>query len=126
MSKHGFTKEERLKSTKLISTLFSTGKSVKAFPILAVYTPLETDAEHHQIGFSVAKKKFKRAVDRNLLKRRMLEGYRLNKALLAAEETSVKLGVMFIYMPKEMLDFEQIEKGVKKVLKRLAEANETP
>ncbi len=125
MSKLGFTKGERLKSAKLISKLFSKGKSVKGFPVLAVFTALESEEQQHKVGCSVAKKKFKRAVDRNLLKRRMLEAYRLNKSILVNEETSAKLAIMFIYMPKEILDFEEIEKGMKKALKRLTEANTT-
>jgi ribonuclease P protein component len=118
MTSNGFTTEEHLKSKKRIEQIFSEGKSLKAYPLLAVYVPLEASATNNQAGFSVSKKKFKRAVDRNLLKRRMREAYRLNKALLTGG--SQHLAIMFIYMPKEIQSSEQISKGMQKTLSKLA------
>ena len=75
-----FKKEERLCNKKLIDGLFHNGSSFLCYPYKASW--MFTDGEQQfpvQIVFSVAKKRYKRAVDRNLVKRRMREAYRLNK-----------------------------------------------
>ena len=72
-----YNKEERLKKKKLISQLFNEGKSITIFPVKLVY--LETEHEGHykvQAGVSVAKRNFKKAVDRNKIKRLLREAYR--------------------------------------------------
>lgn len=114
MKQQGFPKSEHLKSKKLIEALFKGAHTCKGYPILLVYLT-SNEIQTHQAGFSVSKKKFKRAVDRNLLKRRMREAYRLQKHLLPAT-ADVHVACMFIYMPKEILDFSTIQKGVKKSL----------
>ena len=77
-----------------------------------------------QVMFSVAKKRYKRAVDRNLLKRRMRETYRLQKQvglyehLLAADKTILlSLG----YIGKEIATVELMEKKMRKLLQQLRE-----
>ena len=64
---------------------------------------------------SVPKKLFKRAVKRNLLKRRIREAYRLNKDMLVSPEGKVT-HVLFVYVSKEIMEFSQIEKKVKDIL----------
>lgn len=121
MKQNGFPKAEHLKSKKLIEQLFKGASSAKGYPVLGIYAASEEDATHHQAGFSVSKKKFKRAVDRNLLKRRMREAYRLNKHLLPAT-AQVKIAVMFVYMPAQIHPFAEIEKGMIKALEKIAAA----
>ena len=75
-----FGKQEKLKSRKLIGKLFDEGESVKKFPVRLVYLQTEhTSNFPAQIGFSVPKRNFKRAVDRNRIKRLLREAYRLQK-----------------------------------------------
>src|SRR5471030_2413656 len=75
-----FKKEERLCNKKLIDELFHNGSSFLCYPFKASWLIIDEPRQiPAQILFSVSKKRFKRAVDRNLVKRRMREAYRLNK-----------------------------------------------
>jgi ribonuclease P protein component len=107
-----FKKQERLCSKKLIDEVFSKGKSISKFPFKLVF--LQTDLNTGfpiQVGFSVPKKYIKKAVDRNLIKRKMREAYRLNKHLFYQDlnEKDRHYAAFLIYLSKEQLTFEQIE-----------------
>ena len=69
---------------------------------------------------SVSKRHFKDAVSRNLLKRRMREAYRLNKAELYDKDREGQLEMMVVFTGKEMMEYASIEKSMKKVVKRIA------
>lgn len=69
----------------------------------------------HQVLFSVSKRNFKKAVDRNLIKRRMREAFRQNKNAMAA---SKKLLIAYIYTAKEILTFAQIQERLVKTFNR--------
>ena len=72
--KYTLGKQERLKSKKLIEKLYKEGSSVKAFPLRMVFLQTEHTSDYPaQIGVSVAKRNFKKAPDRNRLKRLMRE-----------------------------------------------------
>jgi ribonuclease P protein component len=76
-------KQERLKSKKLIERLYAEGDSVKAFPLRMVYLETEHTSNYPaQVGVSVGKRNFKKAPDRNRLKRLMRETYRLQKGIV--------------------------------------------
>ena len=116
MGKFIFRKEERLRKEKDIQELFDKGSSFYLFPF-KVFVLLETqDTPVHQVLISVSKKNFKRAVDRNKLKRRIKEAYRLQKQLLA-NLPKVKAG--FIYAHKEILEFRDIEKKMNQCLLKI-------
>ena len=73
-------KKERLKSRKLIGRLFEEGTSIKNFPFRLVYLSTEiTSVFSVKASFSVPKRNFKKAVDRNRIKRLIREAYRLEK-----------------------------------------------
>ena len=114
----GPIKYERLKSRKRIQFLFSDGKSVKAFPVLAVYSKSEAAGNILELGVSVSKRRFKRAVDRNRIKRQMREAFRQNRDLLPVENCQFSL--MLIYLGKEMPEYALLDKKIISVLKRLA------
>ncbi len=117
------TKKERLCSTKLIGKLFDLGESFFCFPLKVVY--LETSLwENHpaQVGFTVSKRNFKHAVQRNLLKRRMREAYRLNKpGFYGVIPSDKQVALMFIYTAREEKDYQLIEKSMQKALGKLGE-----
>lgn len=118
-----FTKAERLSSKKEITALFNEGKSFAISHIRVVYRFLPKQEERpNAILVSVPKKYFKHAVDRNLLKRRIREAYRLNKELLQSMPARVEF--MLLYQKRRIATFAEIEEIVKKVLERiLAEAS---
>jgi ribonuclease P protein component len=111
-----FQKKERLHKEKLIQELFETGSSFFLFPF-KVLSKNNPDAAFpvHQVLISVSKKNFKRAVDRNLIKRRVRESFRLNKNLLPS---TPKLLIAYIYTAKEILTFAQIQERLIKTLTR--------
>lgn len=104
-----FGKDKKLKSQKAIEKIFTDGKNFHRFPVRAVYF-YEADLEQElKIGVSVPKKKFKKAVDRNLLKRRMREAFRVHQKNLKLKG---KLNIMFIYSSNEILPYPEIEKSM--------------
>ena len=121
-----FTKAERLSSKKEITALFNEGKSFAISHIRVVYRFLPKQEERpNAILVSVPKKYFKHAVDRNLLKRRIREAYRLNKELLQSMPARVEF--MLLYQKRRIATFAEIEEIVKKALERiLAEPAQRP
>ena len=116
MGKLTFHKKERLSSKKLIQELFEKGSSFYLFPFKVFFMPNPDQAsDGHQVVISVSKRNFKRSVDRNLIKRRVREGYRLNKTLLS---TNNKLLIAYIYSVKEILPSVQIHDRLVKTFKR--------
>ena len=120
MGKYTFRKEERLSKDKLIQELFDKGSSFYLFPFKVFFmTNPDQDTPFHQVVISVSKRNFKRAVDRNLIKRRIREAYRLNKELLPVRN---KLLIAYIYSVKEILPSVQIHERLVKTLKKLDHA----
>ena len=120
-----FTKGERLSSFKEIQDLMKKGKTFFHYPFKVVYrnVALEDNATEQALNaiiVSVPKRYFKRAVKRNLLKRRIRESYRLNKGLLVAPE-GVKTNALFVYVAKEVTEFSYIERKLKEVLVKISE-----
>ncbi len=109
-------KDERLSSKKDIQELFNNGSSFYLYPLKVITLPT-TEATAHQVLFSVPKRNFKRAVDRNLLKRRMREAYRLHKHLLPTEPQV--LNIAYIYTSKDLLDYASIAKPIEQSLIRI-------
>ena len=121
-----FTKGERLSSFKEIQELMKKGETFFHYPFKVVYrnVALENENQNEQtlnaIIVSVPKRYFKRAVKRNLLKRRIRESYRLNKGLLVAPQGE-KTNALFVYVAKEVTEFSYIERKLKEVLAKISE-----
>lgn len=119
-----FSKKEKLKSKKLIEQLFAQGKSVAAFPLRLVYLPIEQENAVTQAGFSVPKKNFKLAVQRNQIKRRLREAYRLQKPLLFNNSTT-SYALMFLYLGKKEPSTKELQISIKKLLESFVETTST-
>jgi ribonuclease P protein component len=118
MGRFIFQKAERLSKKKSIQELFDKGSSFYLFPFKVLYLPNPDVAEvKHQILISVSTRNFKHAVDRNLVKRRIREAYRLQKEFI--QNTPYRGMFAFIYTAKEILPFANIRDKMFLVLKKI-------
>lgn len=101
MGTYSFPKVERLSREKLIKELFEKGSSFNAFPLKVVFMPHpDQDPPATQVLFTVSKRLFSRAVDRNAIKRRLREAYRVTRPQPVA---SKKWLIAYIYIAREIL-----------------------
>lgn len=124
-SSYKFPKEEKLCSKKLIDQLFEQNNQIKfkEFPLLMVAKKVEDDtfSVPCQALFVVGKKKIRRAVKRNFIKRRIKEAYRLNKNPLYQKLVSskTKYTIAFIYLDNKPANYPILEKKIIVLLERL-------
>ena len=111
-----FSKKEKLTSKKKIEGLFSKGSSFYLKALLVRHLATSETGQSHQVLISVPKRNFKRAVDRNLIKRRIREAYRLNKHVIEDSEPHY---IGFVYISKEILTFHEIQDQLIRALDRL-------
>lgn len=118
-----FRKEERLRRKKHIEELFQKGTSFNLYPFRILFLVHPDPAwAHHQVLISVSVKKFKRAVDRNLIKRRIREAYRLQKNKISPNS---KLLIGFQYTAREILPFQEIKNKVLMAIARIEKMEKT-
>lgn len=113
MKQFAFTKDERLSSKKAIEAVFGSGNSLTAFPFKLLWNNKNEDSDYPaKVVFIIPKKNFKRAVDRNKVRRRLKEIYRLNKAAwyecLKSKKLSIELAIL--YLPKDILEYDALNK----------------
>ena len=121
-------KDERLKSRKQIEKLFAEGKSFVVNPFRVYFIvngqlSMVNYGSCLQFGVGVSNKNFKKAVDRNRIKRLTREAWRLQKNELGEQvkTTQKQLNVFFIYTGKELPDFTTVKHKVAVALKKLAD-----
>ncbi len=122
-----FSKNQKLKSKKAIDLLFKNGQSISSPPIHAIYLlKKELNGVSINMAVSVPKKNIKLAVNRNLIKRRIREAYRINNSELKKSllEKEIEINLMLIYTAKQILDYKEIEDKIKVILTRLIDLSE--
>lgn len=114
-------KQERLKSKKIINQLYKDGSSLKTFPFRMMYLQIEhTSHFPAQVGVSVAKRNFKKAPDRNRLKRLMRETYRLQKHIVY-DNLEKPYVFMISYIGREEKPYEELFSKMNKLLNLFVE-----
>ena len=116
-------KNERLKSRKQIELLFNEGKKFSLTPFRIHYSFYKSANPPLQFGVGVSNKNFKKAVDRNRIKRLVRESFRLQKNILQQQlkEKNGQLHVFFIYTGKEIPGFSEVTDKMKKMLGKLCQ-----
>ena len=131
MQRFRFHKGERLKSHKEIGQLFGrSSQSFGKYPLRLVWREMgeRRSAFPVQLALSVPKKRFKHAVDRNRLRRRIREAYRLHKQELYEHlpEDAPQLAWMIIYVGKEEHDYASIARSMRKLIQRFVQDYQPP
>ena len=119
------TKAERLRSRKTISLLFEKGKAINAPPVRMIWLEAANrDNSILQFAVAVPKKNFKRAVDRNRLKRQMREAIRKNKMAVKSvlSEKGKPCALLFVFSGKEAVPYREIEDKIIVILHRFIAA----
>lgn len=117
MRRFTFTKAERLSKEKAIKELFEKGSSFYLYPFKVLHAPNPDKSKVNQVLISVPSRQFKRAVDRNKIKRRIREAYRIQKEII--NNKSEKAIFTFIYTAKEILPYAEIKEKVLMALTKL-------
>ena len=120
--KHTFCKEERLCRQGGFEELLSSGHSFVCYPLRGVIRlyPKGEKGFPARVAVSVSKKRFKRAVKRNRVKRLIRESYRLNKNILYSCIPEDKtMDILFIYLHDEIFEYDKIEKAITGAIKKI-------
>lgn len=122
-------KVERQDKKKIIEKMFAGGsRSFSVFPLRVVYLPVEELEADASILISVSKRRFKRAVKRNRVKRQIREAYRVNKheLLNILVERKCRLAIAFIYLSDQLVESSIIEDRMRIALVRITEKMAAP
>lgn len=115
-------KEYKLCSRKRIQLVFKEGKTVRSFPFTCSYSKIESDSKTpFQIVVSAPKRLFRKAHDRNYVKRLMKEAIRKNKLTLETflEVNQLQLDLFLVYSSKEVLELNRLTQSIEKLFKTI-------
>lgn len=104
--------------------VFAEGETAKGFPLIARYVAVVPDGPApSRVAFTVSKRRFRRAVDRNRIKRLMRESWRCHRHVLEAGiPDGAQWAVVLIFVGKDLPEAQDMEKGMVKLLNRMAQA----
>ena len=120
MRRNTFPLKEHLKSKSVIDRLYAEGASVTSYPLRAVFLEQSADKQESTAALliSVAKRRFRHAVDRNLMKRRIREAYRTEKHQFveSLENNNIKMAVAILYIDTQKSSTLFLKKKMGKLL----------
>ncbi len=115
---YSLPKSRRIKGKQKVEDLFSMGKGGVFYPLKVYWKSNEYGED--QVLFAVAKKRFNRAVDRNLIKRKLRESFRLNQQRLCSDAVKT-FDIGFVFIGEQNCPFKVIEKSMKHALDVIAD-----
>ncbi len=123
-----YQKKDKLKSRKQTQFLFSKGTAITMHPIRLLYTIEKVEAGIFpngllQAGVGAPSRQFRKAVQRNRVKRLLREGYRLEKPNFtnSISLTNTRLNLFFLYVDVNVQTQQQIQTSIKLILQKLAD-----
>ncbi|MDR1673000.1 MAG: ribonuclease P protein component [Bacteroidales bacterium] len=124
---HTLCKDERLHGKRAIDELFGSGNRLFVYPYKALWVEVATTAVFPcSFAVSIPKRRFKHAVDRNLLKRRTREAFRVNKHILNDMKQGQQIRLMLVYVSDRLLPFGEMESSIQQILQHLAQQYAPP
>ena len=119
-----YSSAEKLKSRKLLNQVFAEGRSLNSFPLKITYSFKKIEGSSLvKIGVGASSRHFKKAVDRNRIKRLLRESYRLQKhCLLTAIPENHQLSAFLLFVGKDISETQLIPEKMKTVLEKLSTA----
>lgn len=120
VTRYRYQHADKIKSRKAIEEIFSKGKNFSVFPLKIFWLP-QNHTSVLQAGVGVSSRNFKRAVDRNRIKRLMREAYRLQKGTLydTLAHANQSMSVFFLYLGKELPEYELLFSKMQSALSKL-------
>lgn len=123
-----FSKRYRIHSKLVFEKFIALNQAVFIYPFKCYYffSPLEKEDEPNDMAVAVPKRNFKKAVDRNRIKRRTKEAYRINHHQILDEETIAKkrrISFLFVYIATKIEHFAFIEAKMQKIMKNVLQQN---
>lgn len=127
-----YQKKDKLKSRKQLQFLFSKGTAITMHPIRLLYTIEKAEAGIFpngllQAGVGAPSRQFRKAVQRNKVKRLLREGYRLEKPNFtnSISLTNMRLNLFFLYLDAQVQTQQQIQATINLILQKLADKLKT-
>lgn len=117
--RYSLPKSHILRNKTDIDALVEHGAVLFKYPIKVYWLERTSDDGFSRMMVSVPKRNFKRAVKRNLLKRRIREAWRLNNSLLGER----RVDILFVYLGREIESYERIQTSLTSILRTLADGH---
>lgn len=119
-----YLKVERVSGKTRIETIFASGNAFLTYPFRVVYYKhdADTSSNTNALLISIPKKRLKRAVDRNRMKRLVREAYRLNRSYidLSSLSNDSNVDIALIYVADKVLPYHIVEKSLIRLLREIS------